>query len=116
MADTDPRRRWREQRRAELHRRFHPDLAQGDLEGFALVRPDGTLTAEVVHVQWLDDHPAGPDTHVTVSFADGTNVRFTFDLPVVKVRTADLRTTSRDDVGEAAPPGWGADAGRWDVG
>lgn len=60
-----------------------------------LVRPDGSVTAEVVHVQWLDNHPAGPDTHVTVSFADGSNVLFAFDTPVVKVRSADLRTLGR---------------------
>ncbi|MFI7592057.1 hypothetical protein [Micromonospora sp. NPDC049359] len=114
MADIDPRRRWREQRRAELRGRFHPDVAQGGLEGFALVRPDGTLTAEVVHVQWLDNHPAGPDTHVTVSFADGTSVQFTFDTRVVKGRAADLGVLSRDELRLAAPSGWGANVGHWD--
>ncbi|WP_433043116.1 hypothetical protein [Dactylosporangium sp. CS-033363] len=86
---------------------FVPDVAQGDLEGFVLVRPDGTLTAEVVHVQWMDNHPAGPDTHVTVSFADGTDVEFAFDVPVVKGRA----TASP----QAAPLTWGTDAGRWDI-
>ncbi|MET8357888.1 hypothetical protein [Micromonospora sp. NPDC005171] len=114
MANTDARRRWREQQLAELRRRLHPDVAQGDLEGFALVRPDGSLTAEVVHVQWMDNHPAGPNTHVTVSFADGSNVEFEFDVPVVKARAADLQLASRDDVRRAAPSGWGADAGRWE--
>ncbi|RKN20883.1 hypothetical protein D7147_08665 [Micromonospora musae] len=114
VADTDARRRWREQQLAQQRGRLQPDVAQGDLEGFVLVRPDGSLTAEVVHVQWMDNHPAGPDTHVTVSFADGSNVEFAFDVPVVKVRAADLRTVSRDDVRQAAPSGWGADAERWD--
>ncbi|MDI6097486.1 hypothetical protein QLQ12_02590 [Actinoplanes sp. NEAU-A12] len=114
MANTDARLRWREQQRAKQRGRLHPDVAQGDLEGFALVRPDGSLTAEVVHVQWMDNHPAGPDTHVTVSFADGCNVEFAFDTPVVKVRSADLRVVSRDDVRQAAASGWGADAERWD--
>ncbi|WP_433202662.1 hypothetical protein ACQP00_32745 [Dactylosporangium sp. CS-047395] len=89
---------------------FVPDVAQGDLEGFALVRPDGSVTSEVVHVQWMDNHPAGPDTHATVSFADGTDVEFPFDVPVVKVRAP----VSPDDARSAAPSGWGTDAGRWD--
>ncbi|SNT63321.1 hypothetical protein SAMN05421812_11556 [Asanoa hainanensis] len=85
VANTDARRRWREQQLAERQRQLHPDVAQGDLEGFALLRPDGSLTAEVVHVQWMDNHPAGPDTHVTISFADGSNVELAFDVAVVKV-------------------------------
>ncbi|MEV4498119.1 hypothetical protein AB0J84_20810 [Micromonospora arborensis] len=112
VANIDARRRWREQQLAEQRGRLHPDVAQGDLEGFALVRPDGSLTAEVVHVQWMDSHPAGPDTHVTVSFADGRNVEFAFDVPVVKVRAADLQLVSRDDVRRAVPSGWGVDAER----
>lgn len=114
VANTDLQRRWREQQRAEQRRRFHPDVAQGALEGFALVRPDGSLTAEVVHVQWMDNHPAGPDTHSMVSFADGSNVEFGFDVPVVKVRAADLAAVSPDEARHAAPSGWGTDAGRWD--
>ncbi|MEV4121603.1 hypothetical protein [Micromonospora sp. NPDC049645] len=114
MANTDARRRWREQQLAELRGPLHSDVAQGDLEGFALVRPDGSLTAEVVHVQWMDNHPAGPDTHVTVSFADGANVEFAFDVPVMKVRASDVHLVSRDDVRQAAPSGWGADAERWE--
>ncbi|MEV6851757.1 hypothetical protein [Actinoplanes sp. NPDC051411] len=112
MANTEARRRWRDQQRAEQSRRLRPDVAQGALEGFALVRPDGSLTAEVVHVQWMDNHPAGPDTHVTVSFADGTDVEFAFDVPVVKVRAADLPSVTPDEARRAAPAGWGADAGR----
>ncbi|MBE1490807.1 hypothetical protein [Plantactinospora soyae] len=114
MANTDARRRWREQQLAEQRERLHPDVVQGDLEGSVLVRPDGSLTAEVVHVQWMDNHPAGPGTHVMVSFADGSNVEFAFDVPVVKVRAVDLQVVSRDDVRQAAPSGWGADAERWD--
>ncbi|MEU8153530.1 hypothetical protein AB0B94_07690 [Micromonospora sp. NPDC048986] len=49
-----------------------------------------------------------------VSFADGSNVEFAFDVPVVTVRAADLQVVSRDDVRRAAPSGWGADAERWD--
>ncbi|WP_435205160.1 hypothetical protein [Micromonospora sp. bgisy143] len=115
MANTDARRRWREHQLAQRRDPFRPDVAQGDVEGFTLVRPDGSVTAEVVHVQWLDNHPAGPDTHVTVSFADGSNVQFAFDTPVVKVRAVDLRTFNRDDLRPAAPSGWGADVGRWGV-
>lgn len=113
VADNDLRRRWREQQLAQRRRRFHPDVAQGALEGFALVRPDGSLTAEVVHVQWMDNHPAGPDTHVTVSFADGSNVEFEFGVPVVKIRMADLPAVSSDEARGAAPSGWGVDAARW---
>lgn len=65
-------------------------------------------------MQWMDGHPAGPDTHVMVSFADGSSVEFTFDVPVVKVRAADLQDLSRDDARQAAPSRWGADAERWD--
>lgn len=114
MANIDARRRWREQQLALRRRRFHPDVAQGALEGFALVRPDGSLTAEVVHVQWMDNHPAGPDTHVMVSFADGSNVEFEFDVSVVKVHADDLQVVSPDEVSQAAPDGWGTDAARWD--
>ncbi|MBM0276051.1 hypothetical protein [Micromonospora tarensis] len=89
MANIAARRRWREQQLAARRARSHPDVAQGDLEGFALVLPDGSVTAEVVHVQWEDNHPAGPDTHVTVSFADGSSLEFAFDVPVVKIRPAD---------------------------
>ncbi|GIF64076.1 hypothetical protein Ais01nite_21110 [Asanoa ishikariensis] len=63
-------------------------------------------------MQWMDNHPAGPDTHVTVSFADGSNVVFGFDVPVVKVRAADRTAVSGDDLRQAAPSAWGADAGR----
>lgn len=114
VANIDIRRRWREQQLAEQRRRLHPDVAQGALEGLALVRPDGSLTAEVVHVQWMDNHPAGPDTHAMVSFADGSNVEFGFDVPVVKVRAADLEVVSPDEARQAAPSGWGTEAGRWD--
>jgi hypothetical protein len=114
VANTDARRRSREQQLAERRRLLHTDVAQGALEGFALVRPDGSLTAEVVHVQWMDNHPAGPDTHVMVSFADGTNVEFAFEAPVVKVRAADVEAVSPDQARQAAPFGWGTDAERWD--
>lgn len=60
VANSEARRRWREQQLAEQRRRWHPDVAQGALEGFALVRPDGSVTSKVVHVQWMDNHPAVP--------------------------------------------------------
>ncbi|GAA4262734.1 hypothetical protein GCM10022255_100910 [Dactylosporangium darangshiense] len=114
VANTEARRRWREQQLAERRKRLHPDVARGDLEGFALVRPDGSLTVEVVHVQWMDNHPAGPDTHVMVSFADGSNVEFPLGVSVVKVRAADVAMVSPEEARQAAPSGWGADADRWD--
>jgi hypothetical protein len=46
--------------------------------------------------------------------ADGANVEFAFDTPVVKVRAADREAVSPDEVRQAAPSGWGADAERWD--
>lgn len=94
--------------------RHQDDVAQGDLEGFILVRPDGSLTDEVVHVQWEDNHPAGPDTHVTVSFDDGTNVEFPFGVPVVKFRLADLTSVTPEQLLQVAPAGWGTEIGRWD--
>ncbi|SFF34170.1 hypothetical protein SAMN05421541_10913 [Actinoplanes philippinensis] len=93
---------------------LHPDVAQGDLEGFLLVRPDASLTGEVEHVQWEDNHPAGPDTHVTVSFDDGTNVEFPFGVPVVKVAARDVPSLTPAQLTAAAPARWGRDAGRWD--
>jgi hypothetical protein len=113
VANSEARRRLREQQRAQHLGQPRPDVAQGDLEGFALVRPDGSATAEVVHVQWMDNHPAGPDTHVTVSFADGTNVEFAFDVPVVKIRVADLPSVTAERAVQAAPQRWGTDAGHW---
>ncbi|WP_433796378.1 hypothetical protein [Actinoplanes sp. CA-252034] len=35
---------------AEIESRHQADVAQGDREGFVLVRPDGSLTDEVVHM------------------------------------------------------------------
>jgi hypothetical protein len=113
MTARDARRRWREQQLAQRSQRFHPDVAQGPLEGFVLVRPDRTLSAEVLHVQWMDNHPAGPDTHAMVSFADGTNVEFVFDTPVVKVRLEDATEVTAEELDGAAPAGWGREAGLW---
>jgi hypothetical protein len=115
MADAgkEARRRWRQQQIAQRHRWFQPDVAQGALEGFVLVRPDGSLTADVVHVQWMDNHPAGPDTHAMVSFADGTNVEFAFGTPVVKVRAADTALVRSEDTRDAAPSTWGSSSAGW---
>lgn len=79
-----------------------------------LLRPDRTLSAEVMHVQWMDNHPAGPDTHAMVSFADGTNVEFAFGTPVVKVRLEDAAHVTPEELDSAAPAHWGREAGRWD--
>jgi hypothetical protein len=114
MADSQARRHWREQQLARQRRRLHPDVAQGALEGFALVRPDASVTSEVVHVQWMDNHPDGPDTHVMVSFADGSNVEFPFGVSVVKVRADEVEAVSPQEARQAAPSGWGVGAGRWD--
>ncbi|WP_432990414.1 hypothetical protein [Dactylosporangium sp. CA-233914] len=72
------------------------------------------MTVDVVHAQWMDNHPAGPDTHVMVSFPDGSNVEFGFGVAVVKVRAADVAVVSPEEVRQAAPSGWGADADRGD--
>src|SRR5690349_19115393 len=66
VANTDQRPRWPEQQPTAQRRRLHPDAAQAALDRLALVRPDRTLTAQVAHAQWIDNHPAGPDTHVKV--------------------------------------------------
>jgi hypothetical protein len=52
--------------------------------------------------------------HVMVSFADGSNVEFAFDAPMVKVRAADVAAATPDEARQAAPSGWAADAERWD--
>lgn len=49
-----------------------------------------------------------------VAASDGSNVEFGFDVPVVKVRFADLEVVSPDEARQAAPSGWGTDAERWD--
>ena len=116
MAESEARRRWRERQVAQRRAVLRHDVAQGDLEGFVLVRPDGSLTDEVVHVQWMDNHPAGPDTHVTVSFADGSDVLFPFGVAVVKIRAADLAAVGAGEIRDVAPVAWGADGGRWDGG
>jgi hypothetical protein len=113
VTGADARRSRREQQIVQRQHRFQRDVAQGALEGYVLLRPDGSFTAEVVHVQWMDNHPAGPDTHAMVSFADGTNVEFAFDTQVVKARPTDATVVTPDDTAAAAPSGWGVTAAGW---
>ncbi|ROP34972.1 hypothetical protein [Saccharothrix texasensis] len=82
-------------------------------EGYRIVAPDATLTAVVAHVQWLDNHPGGPDTHVMISFEDGANVEFPFDVPLTAVWHDERRAIPSADLAAAAPATWRTPAGRW---
>jgi hypothetical protein len=104
---------WRKQQLREGSETFHADVAQGPLEGFSLVRPDGSLTAEVVNVQWMDNHPDGPDSHVMISFADYSNVEFVFDTPVIKARPNLARAAGSEELQSAAPSVWGRASAPW---
>ncbi|MEU0985550.1 hypothetical protein [Streptomyces sp. NPDC005953] len=101
--------------RAALHQ---PTLlsvsSQGVDEGYRLVGPGGRLTAVVEDVLWLDNHPAGPDTHVVVSFEDGTQVEFPFDVPLTAVWHAESRPLDEAELALLAPAQWGEE-GRFPV-
>lgn len=84
-----------------------PVSSQGVDEGYRLVGPDGRLTAVVEHVLWLDSHPAGPDTHVVVSFEDGSQVEFPFDVPLTAVWHAETRSLNASELTAATPAQWG---------
>ncbi|MFC0533673.1 hypothetical protein [Phytohabitans kaempferiae] len=64
----------------------------------------------VEHVQWLDNHPAGPDTHVMLSFDDGTNVEFSFDVPLTVCWHDERRPVSGSELAAAVPARWGTPA------
>lgn len=76
-------------------------------EGYRLVDPNGVLTPAVEHVQWVDHHPSGPDTHVVVSFEDGTDIEFPFDVPLTAVWHDERRPVRGADLASAAPATWG---------
>ncbi|MFJ2913753.1 hypothetical protein ACIO8F_31025 [Streptomyces sp. NPDC087228] len=59
--------------------------SQGFEEGYRLVGPGGALTPIIRHVQWLGNHPDGPETHVLIPFEDGTNVEFPIDVRLATV-------------------------------
>lgn len=88
-------------------------VSQAVEEGYRLVAPDGTLTPVVEHVQWMNSHPSGPDTHVMVSFADGGNVEFPFDVPLTMLWYAERRPVRADEIAAAAPVRWGLPAAPW---
>ncbi|WP_052849060.1 hypothetical protein [Streptomyces avicenniae] len=98
---------YRDERAARRLPALLPVESQDVDEGYRLVGPDGRLTAVVEHVQWLDDHPAGPDTHVVVSLEDGTAVEFPFGVPLTAVWHAERRAPDAGAVAAAAPRVWG---------
>jgi hypothetical protein len=113
MGNIDPRRAYREQQLRERAKPVHLDTAVGALEGFLLIRPDGTLTAEVVHVQCMDNHPAGPDVYAMVSFADGSNVEFANHAEVAKVKPATASTVDSAVLTNSASREWGVERTPW---
>ncbi|MFF2927529.1 hypothetical protein ACFVTP_34885 [Streptomyces celluloflavus] len=80
--------------------------AQGVEEGYRLVGPGGALTPIISHVQWLDNHPDGPDTHVMISFEDGTNVESPFDVPLAVIWNDEQRAVNETDLLDVAPAVW----------
>lgn len=89
-----------------------PFVSQGVEEGLCIVDSNGALTTPVVHVQWEDNHPAGPDTHVTLSFEDGTNVCLPFGVELFGVLPGQALSIGLHDRERARPATWGA-AGWW---
>ncbi|MFF2958916.1 hypothetical protein ACFVT1_08365 [Streptomyces sp. NPDC057963] len=88
-----------------------PVRSQDVDEGYRLVDPGGVLTAVVEHVQWVDNHPAGPDTHAVVSFEDGSDIEFPFDVPLTVVWHDERRPVLRTDLAAVAPASWGRPLG-----
>ncbi|MFJ6674795.1 hypothetical protein ACIQMJ_27160 [Actinosynnema sp. NPDC091369] len=104
---------YRDERAAHRQPALVPTLSQRVDEGYRIVGPGATLTPVVVHVQWLDNHPAGPDTHVMISFEDGTTVEFPFDTPLTAVWHDERRPVAAAELAAAAPTTWGTPAEPW---
>ncbi|ONI91425.1 hypothetical protein ALI22I_08680 [Saccharothrix sp. ALI-22-I] len=100
---------YRDERAAKRRPPLVPVLSQHVDEGYRLVTPAGALTPVVEHVQWVDNHTAGPNTHAVISFADGTDVEFPFDVPLTAVWHAEQRPVDQDQLDSAAPAAWGAE-------
>jgi hypothetical protein len=98
-------------RRDERAAKHQPKLlavqAQHVDEGYRLVGPDGELTAVVEHVQWVDNHPAGPDTHVVICFEDDGQLEFPFGTGLTAVWHADEVTNAELMAG--IPVSWGSE-------
>lgn len=84
-----------------------PVRSQDVNEGYRLVGPDGTLTAIVEHVQWDDNHPAGPDTHVVISFEDGVQREIPFGVDLTAVWHTDHVTL--EETSAHIPVSWGSE-------
>ncbi|WP_117211232.1 hypothetical protein [Allorhizocola rhizosphaerae] len=98
----------RDERAAKRGPVLVPVVSQAVDEGYRLVGPEGALTATVEHVHRDDNHPAGPDTHVVISFADGTQLEFPFGVPLTAVWHAEQRPFSDAELRAATPNRWGA--------
>jgi hypothetical protein len=92
---------------------LQPAVSQNVQEGYRLVGPAGVLTPVVVHVQWMDNHPAGPDTHVMISFEDGSNIEFPWHVALTMLWPDERRAVPDTDIAAAAPEQWGASAPPW---
>ena len=104
---------YRDERAAARHPALISRPSQGVGEGYRLVGPGGLLTPIISHVQWLDNHPDGPDTHVMISFEDGVNVEFPFDVQLSAIWYDEQRAVNEADLLGAAPLVWGAPAEPW---
>lgn len=107
MADAPERRYFRDEREARRHGPLRPALARDAQEGYRLIGPDGRLTPVIADVMWVDNHPAGPDTHVFISFEDGTSLDFEHGAPLTMVWHAEARPVDPGEVAAAAAAQWG---------
>ena len=101
----------RDERAAKYQPALLPVESQHVEEGYRLVAPDGTLTEVVEHVQWVDNHPAGPDTHVVISFEGGGQLEFPFGVPLTACWHAEQRPIDQHEL--TVPARWGGPVTPW---
>jgi hypothetical protein len=107
---------YRDERAAKRQPALLPVRSQEVDEGYRLVGPGGTLSPVVAHVQWLDNHRAGPDTHVMISFEDGTKIEFPFDVLLAAVWHDEQRAINEPELSAATPAVWGKAEASWGEG
>ena len=98
---------YRDEREARRHGPLRQVLARDAQEGYRLVGPDGARTPVIADVMWVDNHPAGPDTHVFISFEDFTSLDFEHGASVTMVWHAEDRPIEPADLAAATPARWG---------
>lgn len=104
---TSPVRYFRDEREARREGPLRHRLARDAQEGYRLVGPDGALTPVIADVMWVDNHPAGPDTHVFITFEDFTSLDFEHGAQLTMVWHAEERPIEPADLAAATPVTWG---------